>query len=127
METILKTNWPKEMDNNRFEQPVQPPVRGTKMTLPDQVTVGEKRGKTPAECLMPLNGVTIDKSWHKVMYSNRNEKPIRTFGTVRTNGGDLRKPLSGLPLPVVNKLAPTDGMGRCTTSGLCGSRLTRRK
>ena len=181
METILKTSWPKEMDNNRFEQPVQPPVRGTKMTLPDQVTVKEKREKTAAECLMPLNGVTIDRSWHKVMNSNRNDKPIRTqdlrtvvresdcveikrglktveadrcvdrddevkpdrrqataltavgigtgatnnrggrctdcnkrtmtFGTVRTNGGDLRKPLSGLPLPVVNKLAPTDGMG----------------
>ena len=38
-------------------------------------------------------------------------KRTMTFGTVRTNGGDLRKPLSSLLPPVVNKLAPTDGMG----------------
>ena len=48
------------------------------MTLPDKVTVKERREKTAAECLMPLNEVTIDSSWHKVMNSNRNEKPIRT-------------------------------------------------
>ena len=180
-ETILKTSRPNEMDNNRFEQPVQPPVRGANMTLPDQVTVKERREKTAAECLMPLNEVTIDRSWHKVMNSNRNEKQIRTrvlrtvvtesdcveikrglktveadrrvdrddevrpgsgqavalptggigtgatnnrgghctdcnkktmtFGTVRTNGGDLRNPLSGLLPLVVNMLTPTDGMG----------------
>ena len=28
-ETILKTSRPKEMDKDRFEQPVQPPVQGT--------------------------------------------------------------------------------------------------
>ena len=78
-ETILKTSRPNEMDNNRFEQPVQPPVRGANMTLPDQVTIKERREKTAAECLMPLNEVTIDRSWHKVMNSNRNEKQIRTW------------------------------------------------
>ena len=50
-ETILKTSWPKEMDNNRFEQPEQPPVRGANITLPDQVTCkreeGEDRGRVP--------------------------------------------------------------------------------
>ena len=180
-ETIIKTSRPNEMDNNRFEQPVQPPVRGANVTLPDQVTIKERREKTAADCLMPLNEVTIDRSWHKVMNSNRNEKQIRTrvlrtvvtdsdcveikrglktvqadrrvdrddevrpgsgqaaalptggigtgatnnrggrctdcnkktmtFGTVRTNGGDLRNPLSGLLPPVVNKLTPTDGTG----------------
>ena len=180
-ETKLKTSWPKEMDNNRYEKPVQSPVRGANVTLPDHATVKEKSGKTAARCIMPLNGVTIDRSWHKVMNSNRNEKPIRTqalravvresdcveierrlktiraercvdrddevnpsrrqetavaavgvgtgstnnrggrctdcnkrtmtFGTVPTNCGDLRKPLSSLLPPVVNKLAPTDGTG----------------
>ena len=47
-ETILKTSWPKVMDNNRYEQPVQSPVLGANMTLPDQVTVKEKREKTAA-------------------------------------------------------------------------------
>ena len=194
-ETMLKTSWPKKMDNNRFEQPLQPPVRGANMTLPDQATVKERREKTAeaiiftnttdgqpnAGCLMPLNGVTIDRSWHKVMNNNQNVKPIRTqdlrtvvrekddfeikqglktveadwcvdrdaevrpdsgqaaaltaggigtgatnnrggrcmnchkktrrFGTVQTNRGDLRKPLSGLLPPIVNKLTPTEGTG----------------
>ena len=34
-----------------------------------------------------------------------------TVGTVPTNCGDLRKPLSGLLPPVVNKLAPMNGTG----------------
>ena len=180
-ETILKTSWPNEMDNNRFKQSVQPPVREASMPLSDHVSVEERREKSAAECPMPPNGVTIDRSWHKVMNSNRNEKPIRTralrtvvresdcveikrglqtveadrcvdrddevrpgsgqaaalttggigtvatnnrgghctdcnkktttSGTVRTNSGDVRKPLSGLLPLVVNKLTPTDGTG----------------
>ena len=40
---MLKTSWIKNMDNNRFEQPLQPPVRGANVTLPDQTTVKESR------------------------------------------------------------------------------------
>ena len=75
---IHKTSWPKEMDNNRFEKPVQSPYRGANMTIPDHVTLEQKSGTTAARCLIPLNGVTIDRSWHKGMNSNRNEKLIRT-------------------------------------------------
>ena len=194
-ETMLKTSWLKNMDNNRFEQPLQPPVRRANVTLPDQTTVKERRemtaeaiifadatdGKIPAGCQMPLNGVMIDRSWHKVMNKNQYVKPIwtqdsrtvvrenddfeinrgmktvgadryadpdtkvrpdsgpavtltargigtddtnnrgghcmnchkkrRRLGTVRTNGGDSRKPLSGLLPPIVNKLTPTEGTG----------------
>ena len=77
-ETILKASWPKEMDNNRYEKPIQSPYRGANMTIPDHVTVKEKSGMTAARCLMPLNEVTIDRSWHKGMNSNRNEKLRRT-------------------------------------------------
>ena len=194
-ETMLKTSWLKNMDNNRFEQPLQPPVRRADVTLPDQTTVKERRemtaeaiiftdatdGKIPAGCQMPLNDVTIDRSWHKVMKKNQYVKPIwtqdsrtvvrenddfetnremktvgadryadpdttvrpdggpvgtltaggpgtddtnirggrcmnchkkkRRLGTVRTNGGDSRKPLSGLLPPIVNKSTPTEGTG----------------
>ena len=151
------------------------------MTIPDHVTVKEKSGTTASRCLLPLNEVTIDRSWHKGMNSNRNEKLRRTpalrakvresdcveierrmktieaercvnrddevepsrrqetavaamgvetdgtnnrgdrctdcnkrtmtVGTVPTNCGDLKKPLSGLLPPVVNKLAPTNDTG----------------
>ena len=47
-ETILKTSRPNEMDNNRFEQPMQHPVRGANMTLTDQVTIKERRERTTA-------------------------------------------------------------------------------
>ena len=77
-ETILKTSWPKIMDNNRFEQPLQPPVRGANMTIPDHVTMKQKSGMTAPECQIPPNGVTIDRSWPKDINSNRNEKLIRT-------------------------------------------------
>ena len=54
-ETILKTSWPNEMDNNRFKQSVQPPVREASMPLSDQVSVEERREKSAAECPMPPN------------------------------------------------------------------------
>ena len=182
--TLLKTSWANEMDNNRFKQSVQPPVWEASIPLSNQVPAEKRWEKSAAECLMTPNGVSSDRSWHKVTNSNRNEKPIlkqalRTvmgesncvesmqalqtidadrwvdqddevkpgsgqaaapttggvgtgatnnrggrctdctncnkktlaFGTVRSNGGELRKPLSGLLPPVVNKLTPTDGTG----------------
>ena len=38
-------------------------------------------------------------------------KKKRKFGTVRTNGGDSRKPLSGRLPPIVNKMIPTEVVG----------------
>ena len=37
--TIHKTNGPKEVDNNRYEKPVQSPYWGANMTIPDHVTM----------------------------------------------------------------------------------------
>ena len=76
--TIPKMNWPKEVDNNRYEKPVRSPYWGTNMTIPDHVTMEQKSGMTAAKCQIPPNGVTIDRLWPKGMNSNRNEKPIRT-------------------------------------------------
>ena len=57
-ETILKTSWPKRMDNNRFEQPLQPPVRGANMTIPYHDTMKQKSGMTVAEVGRDQNVLT---------------------------------------------------------------------
>ena len=77
-ETILKTSRPKDMKQDRFDEPVQHPVLGAKRTFLDQATVKERREMTTAAYLMPINEVEIDRSWQTVMNNNRNEKPIRT-------------------------------------------------
>ena len=193
--TRLKTSGLKQVGKNRFKEPRQPPVRGVGVTLSDQTPVKQRRkmtaeattftdatnNKIPAGCNMPLNNVTIDGSWHKVMKKNRYVNPIETqdsrtvvretdnfetnsgmktvgadrytdpdttvqpeggpartltaggpgtddtknrrgrcmnchkkkrkFGTVRTNGGDSRKPLSGRLPPIVNKMIPKEVAG----------------
>ena len=77
-ETILKASRPKDMKQDRFDEPVQHPVQGAKRTFLDQATVKERREMTTAAYLMPINEVEIDRSWRTVMNNNRNEKPIRT-------------------------------------------------
>ena len=77
-ETILKASRPKDMNQDRFDEPVQHPVQGAKKTFLDQATVKERREMTTAEYLMPINEVEIDRSWRTVMNNSRNEKPIRT-------------------------------------------------
>ena len=77
-ETILKASRPKDMNQDRFDKPVQHPVQGAKKTFLDQATVKERREMTTAEYLMPINEVEIDRSWRTVMNNSRNEKPIRT-------------------------------------------------
>ena len=76
--TIHKTSWPKEMNNNRYEKPVQSPYWGAKMTNPDRVTMEQKRKTTAARCQIPPNGMTINRSWPKDTNINRYEKPVRT-------------------------------------------------
>ena len=76
-ETILKASRPKDMNGNRFDEPVQHPVQGVKRTFPDQATVKERREMTTAEYLMPKCEVETDGSWRTVMNNSRNEKPIR--------------------------------------------------
>ena len=184
----------KHVGRNRFRQPRQPPIRGVRVTCPDQTPVKQRRSlmaeattdtittdsTIPARCNMPLSNVSIDGAWQKVMTKNRYVKPMETqdsrtvvtemddfetncamktvvkdrytdmvttvrpdggparalaaggprsddtidshdrclrchkkkrkFGTVRINGGDLRKPLSGRSPPIVNKMIPSEVM-----------------
>ena len=77
-ETILNASRPKDINQDRFDEPVQHPVQGAKRTFPDQATVKERREMTTAEYLMPINEVETNRSWRTVMNNSRNEKPIRT-------------------------------------------------
>ena len=76
--TIHKTSWPKEVDNNRYEKPVQSLYWGAKMTIPDRVAIEQKSKTTGARCQIPPNEVTIDRSWPKGINRNRYEKTVRT-------------------------------------------------
>ena len=57
--TIHKTSRPKEVDNNRYEKPVQSPYWGADMTIHDRVTLEQKSGTTAARYQIPPNGVTV--------------------------------------------------------------------
>ena len=85
--TIHKTSWPKEVDNNRYERPVQSPYWGAKMTIPDCVTIEQKSKTTAARCQIPPNEVRIDRSWPKGIIRNRYEKPVWTPSL----GAEVRK------------------------------------
>ena len=82
----------KHVGRSRFRQPRQPPVRGVGMTCPEQNPVKQRRSPMaeatldtnarnstiPARCNMPLNNVSKDGAWHKVMTKNRYVKPMET-------------------------------------------------
>ena len=76
--TIHKTSWPKEVNNNRYEKPVQSPYWGAKMTNPDCITMKKKSKTTAARCPIPPNGMTINRSWSKDINRNRYLKPVQT-------------------------------------------------
>ena len=76
--TTHTMSWPKEVDINLYEKPVQSQYWGANMTIHDRVTIEEKNKTTAARGQIPPNGVTIDRSWSKNIISNRNEKPVRT-------------------------------------------------
>ena len=125
--TIHKTSWPKEVNNNWYEKPVQSPYGGTKMTNPDCTTMKQKSKTTAAEvCVNWADKVEPSRCQEtavaavgagtggtknvggQLMDSNKKSTTARTLPT---NCGEFVKPMSGLVPPVVAKMAPTDGTG----------------
>ena len=86
--TINKTSWPKDVNKNRYEKPVQTPYWGAKVTNPDCITFEQKIKTTAARCPIPPNGMTINRSWPKDINRNRYEKPVQT----PSRGADVKKP-----------------------------------
>ena len=76
--TIHKTSWPKAVDNNRYEKPVQFPSAGAKMTNPDCITMKQNSRKTAARCPTPPNGMKINRSGPKDINRNRYDKEVQT-------------------------------------------------
>ena len=110
----------KHVGRNRFRQPRQPPVRGVGMTCPEQNPVKQRRSPMaeatldtnamnstiPARCNMPLNNVSKDGTWHKVMTKNRYVKPMETQ--------DSRTVVSELDDFEINRAKMTVVADRCT-------------
>ena len=70
--------WPKDMNKNRYEKPVQTPSRGAEVANPDCVTIEKRMKTTAARCPIPQNGMMNNRSWPKDMNKNRYEKPVQT-------------------------------------------------
>ena len=115
------------MNSNRNVKPIR--TQAFRMVVRENDCFEIKRGLKTVEadwCVDRHNEVELDSGQAAALTTggigtgatnNRGgrctdcNKKTMTFGTVRTNGGDLRKPLSGLLPPIVNKLTPTDGTG----------------
>ena len=126
-ETILKTSWPKRMDNNRFEQPLQPPVRGANMTIPDHDTMKQKSGMTAAEVATDVEvegavtdtivsipyrccdcGIRMTTGGNSAMDAAKDKepRPIRTYpvrpeGAPVDGGTDILRPMTILDVPAL--------------------------
>ena len=81
-------SWPKDMNKNRYEKPVQTPSRGTEVAKPDCVTIEQRMKTTAARCPIPQNGMMKNRSWPKDMNKNRYEKPEQT----PSQGAEVKKP-----------------------------------
>ena len=86
--TINKTTWPKDVNKNRYEKPVQTPYWGAKVTNPDCITIEQKSKTTAARCPIQPNGMTINRSWPKDINRNLYEKPVQT----PSRGAEVKKP-----------------------------------
>ena len=79
----------------------------------------------PAKCNMPLNNVSIDGAWHKVMTKNRYVKPMETqdsrtvvselddFETIKTKN----KVVTDRCADPVATVRPDGGPARAVTAG----------
>ena len=81
-------SWPKDVNKNRYEKPVQTPYWGAEVTNPDCITFEQKIKMTAARCPIPQNGMTNNRSWPKDINRNRYEKPVQT----PSRGAEVTKP-----------------------------------
>ena len=117
-------SWPKDINRNRYEKPVQTPSRGAEVTKPDCVTIEQRMKTTAAEMCWNLadkaepsrcqetavaagTGGTTNVRGRLIDCNKRST----TARTLPTNCGEFVKPKSGRVSPVVTETAPTDGTG----------------
>ena len=120
-------SWPKDINKDRYEKPVQTPSRGAEVTKPDCVTIEQRMKTTAAEVCWNLadkaepsrcqetavtavgagtGGTTNVRGW--LIDCNKRSTTVRTLPT---NCGEFVKPMSGRVSLVVTETAPTDGTG----------------
>ena len=86
--TMNKRSWPKDVNKNRYEKPVQTPYWGAEVTNPDCITFEQKIKTTAAGCPNPQKWMTNNKSWPKDINRNRYEKSVQT----PSRGAEVTKP-----------------------------------
>ena len=120
-------SWPKDINRNRYEKPVQTPSRGAEVKKPDRVTIEQRMKTTAAEVCGNWADKAEPSRCHEMAVAavgagtgvTKNvrgrlmdcNKKITTARTLPTNCGKFAKPMSGLVPPVVAETAPTDGTG----------------
>ena len=68
--------WPKDMNKNRYEKPVQTPYQGAEVAKPGCVIIEQRMKTTAAGCPIPQNGMMNNRTWPKDMNINRYEQPV---------------------------------------------------
>ena len=86
--TMNNRSWPKDVNESRYEKPVQTPYWGAEVTNPDCITFEQRMKTTTARCPIPQNGMTTNRSWPKDINKNRYEKPVQT----PSRGAEVTKP-----------------------------------
>ena len=86
--TMNNRSWPKDVNENQYEKPVQTPYWGAKVTNPDCITIKQRMKTTAARCPTPQNGMTNNRSWPEDINIVRYEKPVQT----PSRGAEVTKP-----------------------------------
>ena len=80
--------WPKDMNKNRYEKPVQTPSRGAEVAKHDCVTIEQRMKTTAAGCPTPQNGMMNNRNLPKDMNKTRYERPVQAL----SRGAEVAKP-----------------------------------
>ena len=71
-------SWPKDVNENQYEKPVQTPYWGAEVTNPDCITFEQRMKTTAARCPIPQNGMANNRSWPEDINKVRYDKPVQT-------------------------------------------------
>ena len=119
-------SWPKDMNENRYEKPVQTTSRGTEMAKHDCVTIEQRMKTTAAEVCWNLADKAEPSRCQETAVAaegagtggttNERDRSIdcnkrsTTVRTLPTKCDEFMEPISDRVSPVVTETAPADGM-----------------
>ena len=120
-------SWPKDMNKNRYEKPVQTPSRGAEVAKPDCVTIKQRWKTTAAEVCWNLADKAEPSRCQETAVAaegagaggttNERDRSIdcnkrsTTDRTLPTKCDEFMEPIPDRVSPVVTETAPADGTG----------------